>query len=205
MKLFGKSRTAEMVEEYHPLASIVILISVGLLKYYHPENFLALTDVSYPSTMKHGPEDSHVEHYRKGTNDMLFVFFFLNVVTVARYVFRKAVLEVIFIIFLTISNIYVLYQPLTRQFGLSKGLSRKFIDAGWFTLYYIVATGWGYYIFRDVCSLKKILENLLYLFFSKHSFNRMNGGLAPHIFGKDILTLLSMFYSLLSSPVIALH
>lgn len=92
MKFFGKSRTAILVEEYHPWVSVVALIGIGLMKYYHPEKFEAITDISYPSVMDRGTEK--VEHYRKGANDTLFVFFILNAVTVARYLYRKLVLEV---------------------------------------------------------------------------------------------------------------
>ena len=72
--------------------SIVILMSIGLTKFYKPETFMAFTDISYLSPMQRG--DGEVEHYRKGTNDVLFVIFFLNVVTVARYLYKNLVLHV---------------------------------------------------------------------------------------------------------------
>ena len=46
-------------------------------------------------------------------------------------------------------------KPLARKLKLSKNLTGKFIDAGWFSLYYLVATIWGFFIFRDVCIMSE--------------------------------------------------
>eukprot|EP00026_Physarum_polycephalum_P010784 Phypoly_transcript_10964.p1 GENE.Phypoly_transcript_10964~~Phypoly_transcript_10964.p1 ORF type:complete len:358 (+),score=49.92 Phypoly_transcript_10964:138-1211(+) len=130
MKFFGDSKATRLLEEYHPYASVVALIGIGISKYYHPESFTALTDISYPSTMQR--ESGEVEHYRKGFNDRLFVFFIFNVITVLRFLHRKLVVV-----------------PIAKKLQLSKGTTHKLIDASWFFLFFLVATVWGYVIFRD--------------------------------------------------------
>jgi len=130
MKFFGRSRYTDLLEEYHPWASVVALIAVLLSQYYDKDTYNALTDVSYPKPME---RDNQVhDHYGKGVNDRFLLFYILNVITVARYACRKLV-----------------FEPVARKLKLGPHLSHKFIDAGWFSLCHFIATAWGYYIFRD--------------------------------------------------------
>jgi hypothetical protein len=118
MKFFGKSRATQLIEEYHPWVSILALVGIVLSKYYHHENFLALTDISYPTTIQRGTEE--FEHYSKGTNDKLFVFFFFNVVTVARYFYRKLVLEVQIYLFVMLHLLILPSKAFNKEVGALK-------------------------------------------------------------------------------------
>jgi len=71
-------------------------------------------------------------HLDKGWDDLYLVFFLVNVVTVARFLYKTFVLE-----------------PITRRLGMKPGLTSKFVEAGWFGFYYVLATYWGYVIFND--------------------------------------------------------
>jgi len=62
----------------------------------------------------------------------LFVFFWFNVVTVIRYVY-----------------VNILLRPLAKWYQMTRGLTRKFVDCGWFSMFYLVATAIGIYIFSD--------------------------------------------------------
>lgn len=130
MKFFGKSRFTDLLEEYHPFASLAALIGIGSYYYYDKETYTTITDISYPYPLER--DGQTLDHYRKGPNDKLFVFFVLNLITVFRYVFRKLVLE-----------------PLVRMLKLKPNMKQKFLDAGWFSLCHFIATAWGYYIFSD--------------------------------------------------------
>jgi len=131
MKLFGDSKISRFVDKYHPFASALLLAGIYASKYTgHEDIYNKFTDVSYGTTMK--TENGLAEHHHKGWDDACFVFFCFQVVTVIRFIYCNIIL-----------------RPLAKKFGMGKRLTLKFIDSGWFSLFYLVATAWGYYIFRD--------------------------------------------------------
>lgn len=137
MKFFGNSKTTRLIEEYYqfvlPLASASLIAAVWLPKFigYGEEFSNKFTDLSYESTMRRGYLDK-VPHYRKGWDDALFVFYIFNIVTVFRYIYTNFIMK-----------------PIARKLSMGKGLTRKFVDVGWFSFYYLAATVWGIIIFRD--------------------------------------------------------
>ncbi len=92
MKFFGNNKVTRFLEDYHPYASVITLLAIEGSKYYNPDTFNGFTDLSYETSMKRG-DTEHV-HYKKGWDDAMFVFFYFNVVTVIRFLYRKLVLEV---------------------------------------------------------------------------------------------------------------
>lgn len=68
----------------------------------------------------------------KGMDDLLFVFFMFNVVSVLRVAYRTFVLK-----------------PVTRYLKFKAGLASKFLESGWFALYFIVIFAWGISAFKD--------------------------------------------------------
>jgi len=127
MKYWKSSRAAIAFEKYHPLVSALVVAGILTLKYgLQHEAADKYVGISYPTTK--GPH----QHHLKGWNDATFVFFMINVVTLIRFLYRKLFLD-----------------PLAKYLHFSRSLTLKFVDAGWFSLYYLVATAWGIYIFRD--------------------------------------------------------
>jgi len=130
MKFFKNNWVANLVEAYHPFASAIALAGIFATKYTQPETFRAFTNLSYATTMER--EGVKAEHHLKGWDDLLFLFFWFNIVTVIRHVYIK-----------------VFLRPIAQRYRMSKNLSQKFVDCGWFSLFYLVSTAIGIYIFSD--------------------------------------------------------
>jgi len=132
MKFFGHSKVTRLVETYHPHFSALLLLAIGASKYTgHEEIFRRFTDLSYADTMQKG--DTTHEHYRKGWDDALFVFFCFQVVTVFRYLYCNLILKSLW----------------PKRLSKNKGLTLKFIDVGWFSLFFLTTTALGIYLFCD--------------------------------------------------------
>lgn len=131
MKFFGDSKTTRFLEKYHPAGSALALAAIYSLKYTgHTDLFNRFTDISYGSTMKR--DHGEVEHFQKGWDDAFFVFFFFHVVTVVRFLYTHFFLK-----------------PVAKRFKFGRGLTLKFVDSSWFSLFYLASTTYGYFIFRD--------------------------------------------------------
>lgn len=71
-------------------------------------------------------------HFSLGYDDIYPVAFLLCVITVIRFLYTSVVLK-----------------PISQKLKMSVGLTAKFIESGWFSMYYLVVTTWGYFLFRD--------------------------------------------------------
>lgn len=92
MKIISKSKFSVFLEQYYPWASVIVLLGIGTLKFYNIQLFKAFTDISYPSLLK--SDGKTQDHYLNGPNDLLFLFFITNALTVFQLVCTKLILKV---------------------------------------------------------------------------------------------------------------
>eukprot|EP01111_Echinosteliopsis_oligospora_P001684 TRINITY_DN1246_c0_g1_i1.p1 TRINITY_DN1246_c0_g1~~TRINITY_DN1246_c0_g1_i1.p1 ORF type:complete len:345 (+),score=62.86 TRINITY_DN1246_c0_g1_i1:203-1237(+) len=110
--------------------SIAIVVAVFISQILGIHDADKFTTISYYSPIVR--DGTTIDHHLKGWNDVYFIFFCINAITIGRFLLRVFLLE-----------------PFARYRKANKTTSLKLIDSGYFFIYYTFATVWGYYIFRD--------------------------------------------------------
>lgn len=124
--IVSKKEIKHVLEVYHPYVGIAVVGALLVGKATGVPGVDKFFSVAYQTT-RHGQI-----HYSKGYDDAYLLVFLVSLITLLRFLYRNVVLE-----------------PIARKLKMSAGLTAKFIEAGWFGLYYVVVTTWGYFIFRD--------------------------------------------------------
>lgn len=114
------------LEEYHPYAAgiIVSALLVG--------RALRLHTVDKYFTIGYQTTRNDQIHYSKGYDDVYPVIFTICVITLVRFLYTSVVL-----------------RPIARKLKMSIGLTAKFVESGWFGIFYLNTTLWGYLLFSD--------------------------------------------------------
>jgi len=115
-----------VLEEYHPYVAGGILAALLFGKAIRIPGVDKFFTIEYEAT-RHGQI-----HYGRGYDDLYPVAFFICIITLIRFLYTAVVLK-----------------PIARKWNMSVGETVKFVEAGWFAIYYIIATTWGFCIFSD--------------------------------------------------------
>jgi acyl-CoA-dependent ceramide synthase len=122
---YTKKYIKHVVEVYHPYVACAIVVVLLLGRTIIPGVDKFFTIASQTTR-------NNQIHYSRGYDDVYVIAFLVCVITLIRFLYRVVVLE-----------------PIARQLKMSKGLTAKFIEAGWCGLYFLVVTTWGCIIFAD--------------------------------------------------------
>lgn len=114
------------LEVYHPYAACVmgsVLLAGRAINIPEVDKFFT---IGYQTTR------NYQIHFSRGYDDFYPIAFFLCAITVIRFLYSTIVLK-----------------PIAHKLKMSVGLTAKFVESGWFSIYYLVVTTWGYFLFRD--------------------------------------------------------
>lgn len=84
----SKKYVKHVLEAYHPYVSLAIVIALVASRAVGVPGSERFFTVAYQTTT------NDQLHYQKGWDDCYLVFFFMNIVTLIRFLHRKVVLEV---------------------------------------------------------------------------------------------------------------
>jgi acyl-CoA-dependent ceramide synthase len=114
------------LEVYHPYVAGVIVSALLVGKAIEIPGVDKFFTIGYQTTR------NNQVHYSRGYDDIYPVAGILCVITIIRFLYTTVVLK-----------------PIAHKLKMSVGLTAKFIESGWFSLYHLVVTVWGYFLFRD--------------------------------------------------------
>jgi len=122
----SKRKVMHAVEHYHPYAAGLFVSGLLVCRALRMQAVDKYFTIAYQTTR------NDQIHFSKGYDDIYPVLLAVGVITLVRFLYTSVVL-----------------RPIAAKLKMSVGLTAKFVESGWFGIFYIVVTTWGYFLFRD--------------------------------------------------------